>query len=82
LDDPNIWLFGYSDGQNNQIFGYSVIRVIRRKPNLAIIAQNRLRALPKNGISLRESQYFWRKFWQKPEIPNFCEVSLMAALYC
>jgi hypothetical protein len=25
---------------------------------------------------LRESQYFWRKFRQKPQIPNFCEVSL------
>jgi hypothetical protein len=24
---------------------------------------------------LRESQYFWRKFRQKPQIPNFCEVS-------
>ena len=24
---------------------------------------------------LRESQYFWRKFWQKPQIPNFCEVN-------
>jgi hypothetical protein len=24
---------------------------------------------------LRESQYFWRKFWQKPRIPNFCEVN-------
>jgi hypothetical protein len=23
----------------------------------------------------RESQYFWRKFWQKPQILNFCEVS-------
>jgi hypothetical protein len=53
-----------------------VIRVIQRKPNLAIIAQNRLGALPKMESLLRESQYFWRKFWQKPEIPNFCKVSL------
>jgi hypothetical protein len=29
---------------------------------------------------LRGSQYFWRKFRQKPQIPNFCEVSLVLSL--
>jgi hypothetical protein len=81
-DDPNetekteIAKVGYLG--NAQRTEYSVLRVIQRKLkklNLAIIAQNRLRALPKMESLLRESQYFWRKFQQKPQILNFCKVS-------
>jgi hypothetical protein len=39
---------------------------------LAIIAQNVGEPCQKMESLLRESQYYWRKFQQKPQIPNFC----------
>jgi hypothetical protein len=60
----------------------------RRKPNLAIIAQNRLRASPKNGISFEGITIFLEKISAKtrnPEllrsIPGGCKADSSCYLY-
>ncbi len=67
--------------QNSSESPNSVIRVTRTTEYE--FGDNRPKPLARQKMEslLRESQYFWRKFRQKPQIPNFCEVSLVIGFF-
>ncbi len=94
-EHPNNRSFGYSCHQNNRIFGCSVIPVTRitkfgdsairrtpKKPNLAIIAQNRWGASRKNGISFEGITIFLEKISAKtpnPELLKYPSEMIMSS---
>jgi hypothetical protein len=62
--------FGSSGHPNNRIRFFGSPELTRMHPNLAIIAQNRLGASPKNGISLEGIIIFLEKISAKTPNPE------------
>jgi hypothetical protein len=83
---PNTQLFGYSDEPKNQIFGYLVTWLLGYLVTWLLVYSGHPKKSKETKFGnpktvgepcqkleslVRESQYFWRKFWQNPKSQTF-----------